>query len=264
MDGDAAAAFFESFFSDWSKQLDASLADVRRLEAQRNADVLPQDVQPHVDLWNELGSAKAKAIEGDVLYMAAGLWQTPFERAFSWLGGVRPTIMFQLIYSQIGAQTSRSLAALLEGEESSSLASLTSSQLTTLSSLQERTIRLEEQLSTQLAEVQTTMPVLPLPPGVADNLSRQDSGTGSSGSTGDSDEVAMPDPDVRRKVALMDDATRRLQSLKRLLLDADRLRVETRRQLCALLAPAQALQFYKGLGELWQAQRALGEALDCG
>ena len=64
MDGEAAVAYFESFFGDWSKQLDASLADIRRLEAQRNAEVMLQDLQPHVDLWNELGSAKAKAIEG--------------------------------------------------------------------------------------------------------------------------------------------------------------------------------------------------------
>lgn len=64
MEGEAAASCFESFLSEWSKQLDASLADIRRLEAQRDADVALQDVQSHVDLWNELGSAKAKAIEG--------------------------------------------------------------------------------------------------------------------------------------------------------------------------------------------------------
>jgi hypothetical protein len=197
--------------------------------------------------------------------MAADLWRTPFERAFSWIGGFRPSVMFLLIYSQIGVQTSQSLTALLEGQEASSLASLTSSQLTALSTSQEQTIRFEEQLSSQLAETQTTMPAQPLPPGaVPTNLSRQDSGTGSSGSTADSEEVANPDPDARRRTALTDDATRRLQGLKRLLQEADRLRRETLRQVVSILNPIQALQFYKGLGELMQAQRTLGDALEGG
>lgn len=58
-------------------------------------DVLVDGVMVHYDEIFRLKSIGAKA---DVFHMLSGMWKTPAERCFMWLGGFRSSELLKVIY----------------------------------------------------------------------------------------------------------------------------------------------------------------------
>lgn len=58
-------------------------------------DVLVDGIMVHYDEIFRLKSIGAKA---DVFHMLSGMWKTPAERCFMWLGGFRSSELLKVIY----------------------------------------------------------------------------------------------------------------------------------------------------------------------
>ncbi|XP_031259432.1 bZIP transcription factor TGA10 [Pistacia vera] len=59
--------------------------------------------------YDEMMNLKSMVAKTDVFHLVSGLWQTPAERCFLWLGGFRPSELIKVILSQIEPLTEQQI-----------------------------------------------------------------------------------------------------------------------------------------------------------
>ena len=75
---------------------------VCELRAALNSDIGDGDIRILVEAslnhYYELFRMKGAAAKADVLYVMSGLWKSPAERFFLWIGGFRPSELIKVLF----------------------------------------------------------------------------------------------------------------------------------------------------------------------
>eukprot|EP00897_Mesotaenium_endlicherianum_P007235 jgi/Mesen1/653/ME000109S10872 len=233
---------YETYYLNWCWEQGKHTQELLDALQQKLPDA---DMQKLVDKafkhYETYYTVKDKAAKEDVVEFMSAKWRTPLEKAFMWLGGWRPCMVFQLGYAQAGQSLEEELSDFLKGIDSPSLASLTASQLTKISDAQLATKKEEDELSGRLALLQQGLADQPLLKIIKPGVDR------SNGV-----------PDAEQK-ALEEAMQGKLQKLELLLVDADALRLKTLARMLSILSPTQQAQYLIAAAELFQALRKLGE-----
>lgn len=215
---------YEEFFCEWIAQQEKTLRDLQSaLKNGMDEEALETQVLRVLNHYENYYQMKAEAAKANALAMFSPTWTSPLENAFLWLGGWRPSMIFQMAYAEVGQQLELELAGLLKGINSSTLAALSSRQLYQINELQCKTLEEEEGLSQRMAVLQQTMvdrPLLSLAQAVL-------GGSHDGNSYGISLESAL---------------VGKVKGLENLLVDADRLRFNTIKRMLETLTPRQAVQ----------------------
>lgn len=95
-------ATFEMEYGNWVEVHDRQISELREALRTDIGDtelrVLVQNAMKH---YLELFNMKAKAAKADVFYLITGMWRTPAERFFLWIGGLRPSELLKVLLPQM-------------------------------------------------------------------------------------------------------------------------------------------------------------------
>ncbi|KAI3850241.1 hypothetical protein MKW92_018018 [Papaver armeniacum] len=149
-------------------------------------------------------------------------WCTSMENSCLWVGGCRPSSLIQLVYSICGSQLESQLSEHLQGVRRGNISELSADQLGLVSELQCRTILEEERLSKRMVSLQENIVDCPLTR-LANN---------------------SDDSDTESHIAQVEQALgSRYEDLASILVDSDKLRMNTLKELIRLFTPLQAVEF---------------------
>ncbi|KAL0323687.1 UNVERIFIED_CONTAM: Polyadenylate-binding protein-interacting protein 7 [Sesamum calycinum] len=149
----------------------------------------------------------------------AATWCTSLENSMSWIAGCRPSSFFNLVYALCGSNIDSRLSHFLQDGDSD-FPKLSASQLSAIDKLQRRTTIEEEMLTAQMASLQQDMADMPLAL-IARELSPRH-------------ELNL---DVKNGLEKFEQAMRSTMD------DADKLRINTAKELLKILKPVQALEY---------------------
>lgn len=175
---------------------------------------------------------KSQCTEQDVLSMLSPSWRSSLEEAFLWVSGWRPRSAFHLLYSKSGLQVESQLEKLIQGLSTGDLANPSSQQLSQADDLHRRTIAEEKKISEKLAQHQETAAeesMVELSHIETEMLQNGD-GAGNGGGSGIEEQVES-------LLAL------KKQGLEEILKRADKLRLNTLKEILKILSPTQGVHF---------------------
>lgn len=156
----------------------------------------------------------------DVSIFYAPPWCTTIENSLLWIAGCRPSSFIRLVYALCGSQLEAQLNESLQGERKGNLGDLSACQLARVDALQTKTIREEDRLSGQIASYQEDIADQPLAV-IAKGLDR----------------IGEPNQEAEQ---VLDQHERAMAGM---LEEADKLRLNTLKELLEILTPVQAVDF---------------------
>lgn len=247
--GPAGSTSHQEFYLQWIMAQERYLLELETsLESDMKEPELAILVSRVLEHYREYYEAKKTAAKQNVLQVMAPSWRNPLENALLWLGGWRPTVVFQLAYAEAGHQLEAELEDLLENTDSATMASLSPEQLSTISDLQIKTVERENELSRRMAVLQQGLANEPLV-----SLARTEATAESSQQSADQQEEKPKT--VRGFVNC------KLRALEELLIDADNLRLETLDKMLKVLTVFQSAQYLVAAGHLRICIRRMGQSL---
>ncbi|KAL0363476.1 UNVERIFIED_CONTAM: protein DELAY OF GERMINATION 1 [Sesamum calycinum] len=221
-DGDEGSRL--SCFREWMSLQEQDLSEL--LQSLRLNDVdgddhtaeLSQLVEKNIRHFQEYVGRRVNLAREDVCPYFSPTWCTSLEGSMLWAGGCRPSIFIRLVYALSGKEISSRLDEYLLGNRTGGLGELSLSQINSINSLQLKTIREEEKLSSKLASTQEEMADQPIA------IIAKELGAHSEAST-EADEAL-------NTLAV---------SMTSMLEEADNLRLNTLKELTSILTPVQAV-----------------------
>ncbi|KAL6991233.1 2-deoxyglucose-6-phosphatase [Sarracenia purpurea var. burkii] len=163
---------------------------------------------------------RSRLARNDVSAFFAPTWCTSLENSLLWIAGCRPSIYIRLVYALCGSEFESKLPEFLQGLRTGNLGELSAKQLKLVNDLQSRTIREEEKMASWMASLQEEIVDHPL-------AEMAKAASPSCESTQETDKA-------------LDDHARSMVSI---LEEADRLRINTVKELIDILTPIQAVEF---------------------
>ncbi|PKA48151.1 hypothetical protein AXF42_Ash021085 [Apostasia shenzhenica] len=119
MGGNGALAF-DIEYARWQEEHNRQINELR---AAVNAHASDNDLRGIVDginaHYDEIFRLKGIAAKADVFHMLSGMWKTPAERCFLWLGGFRSSELLKLLVSQLEPLTEQQLVGICNLQQSS-------------------------------------------------------------------------------------------------------------------------------------------------
>ncbi|CAL2232247.1 unnamed protein product [Prunus armeniaca] len=119
MAGNGALAF-DLEYARWLDEHQRLIHDMRSAVNSHTGDnelrILVDSVMTHYDEIFRLKSIAAKA---DVFHMLSGMWKTPAERCFMWLGGFRSSELLKILGNQLEPLTDQQLMGICNLQQSS-------------------------------------------------------------------------------------------------------------------------------------------------
>ncbi|KAH7672053.1 transcription factor TGA protein [Dioscorea alata] len=119
MNGNGALTF-DVEYARWLEEHGRQIGDLRNAVNSHASDsdlrVIVDGVMAHYD---EIFKLKGVAAKADVFYMLSGMWKTPAERCFMWLGGFRSSELLKLLVSQLEPLTEQQLVGICNLQQSS-------------------------------------------------------------------------------------------------------------------------------------------------
>ncbi|KAL8533392.1 hypothetical protein ACS0TY_009685 [Phlomoides rotata] len=119
MGGNGALAF-DMVYARWLDEHHRLIIDLRSALSSQVVDsemrLLVQGVMSHYD---EIFRLKSIAAKTDVFHMLSGMWKTPAERCFMWLGGFRCSEVLKILGNQIEPLTDQQLVGICNLQQSS-------------------------------------------------------------------------------------------------------------------------------------------------
>ncbi|KAL3503107.1 hypothetical protein ACH5RR_037556 [Cinchona calisaya] len=209
---------FECCFKDWITQQHEDLEELLQAMAS-NPDNDNLQVLAHKGLkhFEEYCDNQPRLAQHDAQSFLCPSWCTSFENAFLWIGGCRPSLSIRLVHSLCGSEFAvDQLTTTFQVKRKGNLADISSNQLNLINSLHCKTIKEEEKLSDKMASLQEEIADGPLA-----MIATKASQVGESSQ--DLDEVLQGHS----------------LSLKHILVDADKLRLSTFKELMNILTPLQ-------------------------
>lgn len=93
----AGAALFDMEYSRWLDDDHRHMSELRTaLQAHLSDGDLRLIVDGYIAHYDEIFSLKGVAAKSDVFHLITGMWTTPAERCFLWMGGFRPSELIKV------------------------------------------------------------------------------------------------------------------------------------------------------------------------
>ncbi|XP_022745400.1 transcription factor TGA2-like isoform X2 [Durio zibethinus] len=223
MGGNGAMAF-DVEYARWLEEQNRLINELRTGVNSHAGDaelrIIVDSVLVHYD---EIFRLKSNAAKADVFHLLSGMWKTPAERCFLWLGGFRSSELLKLLVSQ--------------------LEPLTEQQLVGISNLQQSSQQAEDALSQGMEALQQSL---------SETLS-----TGSLGSSGSSGNVANYMGQMAMamgKLGTLEGFIRQADNLRQQTLQQMHRILTTRQSARALLAIHDYFSRLRALSSLWLAR----------
>ncbi|URD89472.1 hypothetical protein MUK42_26484 [Musa troglodytarum] len=119
MGGNGALAFG----MEYARWLEEHNRQAKELRAAANSHASDDDLQVIVDdvmkHYDELFCIKSVAAKADVFHILSGMWMTPAERCFLWLGGFRSSELLKLLASHLEPLAEQQLVGICNLQQSS-------------------------------------------------------------------------------------------------------------------------------------------------
>ncbi|KAK2995992.1 hypothetical protein RJ640_017356 [Escallonia rubra] len=196
-------------------------------------------VEKMVDHFQDYCDKRSCLAHRDAATYLAPNWCNALENSGLWVAGCRPSTFIRLVYALSGLDFESKLAEFLNGAEIEDLGGISGVQLSKINQLQSKTNRQEEQLSSRMASLQEDMADQPFA-----NVANK--------------------PD--QNCCLNEDAVAALkengQAMASLVEEADRMRLDTIKELIKILTPVQAVQFLAASKKLRLCIKEWGERQD--
>ncbi|CAI0544326.1 unnamed protein product, partial [Linum tenue] len=115
-----AAAMFDMEYARW---LEDDLRHMSELRAGLHAHLSDSDLRITVDRYishyDEIFRLKGVTAKSDVFHLITGVWATPAERCFLWMGGFRPSELIKMLISQLDPLTEQQVMGIYSLQHSS-------------------------------------------------------------------------------------------------------------------------------------------------
>nr|CAB3474574.1 unnamed protein product [Digitaria exilis] len=112
-----------AFDMEYARWLEEHNKHVNELRAAVNAHAGDNDLRGIVDSimghYDEIFRLKGVAAKADVFHVLSGMWKTPAERCFMWLGGFRSSELLKLLACQLEPLTDQQLVGISNLQQSS-------------------------------------------------------------------------------------------------------------------------------------------------
>ncbi|XP_075484762.1 transcription factor TGA9 [Primulina tabacum] len=116
----SAGAIFDMEYSRW---LDDDLSHMSELKAAVQSHLSEGDLRVIVDgyiaHYDEIFRLKGVAAKSDVFHLITGMWATPVERFYHWMGGFRPSDLIKMLIPQLDPLTEQQLVGICGLQQSS-------------------------------------------------------------------------------------------------------------------------------------------------
>ncbi|KAK1278219.1 hypothetical protein QJS04_geneDACA003584 [Acorus gramineus] len=217
MSGNGALAF-DIEYARWLEEHNRQINELRAAVTSHAGDTeLRSIVDGVLAHYDEIFRLKSVAAKADVFHMLSGMWKTPAERCFLWLGGFRSSELLKLLASQ--------------------LEPLTEQQVVSMCNLQQSSQQAEDALSQGMEALQQSL---------AETL--------TSGSLGPSGGSSGNVADYMGQMAM---AMGKLGTLENFLRQADNLRQQTLQQMHRILTTRQSARALLAINDYFSRLRAL-------
>lgn len=92
------AAIFNMDYAQWVEEQNRKLSELRSaLNGHMGDNELRTLVDSGMAHYDELFRLKGVAVKADVFHIVSGMWKTPAERCFMWMGGFRPSELLKVL-----------------------------------------------------------------------------------------------------------------------------------------------------------------------
>ncbi|KNA19148.1 hypothetical protein SOVF_064170 isoform B [Spinacia oleracea] len=216
-----------AFDVEYSRWLEEQNRQINELRAAVNAHAGDAELRVIVDSvvahYEDIFRLKGNAAKTDVFHLLSGMWKTPAERCFLWLGGFRSSELLKLLVNQ--------------------LEPLTEQQVINIQNLQQTSQQAEDALSQGMEQLQQSL---------AETLS-----SGSLGSSGSSGNVANYMGQMAMamgKLGTLEGFIRQADNLRQQTLQQMHRILTTRQSARALLAIHDYFSRLRALSSLWLAR----------
>ncbi|PKU82829.1 transcription factor TGA2.3 [Dendrobium catenatum] len=215
-----------AFDVEYARWLEEQNRLVNELRAAVNAHASDNDLRTVVDgimaHYEEIFRLKGNAAKADVFHMLSGMWKTPAERCFLWLGGFRSSELLKLLVNH--------------------LEPLTEQQLMGICNLQQSSQQAEDALSQGMEALQQSL---------AETLAGALGPSGSSGNVANyMGQMAM----AMGKLGTLENFLRQADNLRQQTLQQMHRILTTRQSARALLAISDYFSRLRALSSLWLAR----------
>ncbi|XP_051138863.1 transcription factor TGA2.1-like isoform X2 [Andrographis paniculata] len=213
------ALTFDVEYARWTEEQNRRINNLRTAVNARASDaeirVMVENVMVH---FNDVFTLKGDAAKADVFHILSGMWKTPAERCFMWIGGFRPSEVLKLIVNQ--------------------LEPLTEHQASGINNLQQSSIQAEDALLQGMDALQQSL---------AETLANGSTGGPESSSSGN----------IANYMGQMAMAMGKLGALDGFLRQADNLRQQTLQQMHRVLTTRQSARALLLIHDYFSRLRAL-------
>ncbi|PWZ08880.1 Transcription factor TGAL1 [Zea mays] len=229
----AGALAFDKDYAGWEDEHRKQISELRAaLSAHAGDDELRRIVDGVMAHHHEAFRLKCVAARADAFHVLSGMWKTPVERCFMWLGGFRPSEILKFLASHLDPLTERQLASVHGLQQSSQQAE---------EGISQRVQALQQSVAETLAS--SGSPCLPVPAGRApppgDDAAPDCSGTMAAA-------VA--------KLGALESLVHEADGLRRQTLEQMQRVLTTRQSARALLVISDYLSRLRALSSLWIAR----------
>ncbi|XWS28575.1 hypothetical protein CRYUN_Cryun25bG0082000 [Craigia yunnanensis] len=106
----SGAAIFDMEYSRWLEDDHRHMSELRNgLHAHLSDSDLRIIVDTYISHYDEIFRLKGAAAKSDVFHLITGMWTTPAERCFLWMGGFRPSELIKMLISQLDPLTEQQM-----------------------------------------------------------------------------------------------------------------------------------------------------------
>jgi len=118
--GLSSAAAFDMEYQRWLEEHHRQMCDLRAaLQEHLPENDLRVFVENCVAHYDDLLHIKNIGAKADVFYLVSGMWKTPAERCFMWMGGFRPSELLKILIPQIEPLTEQQYQCICSLQQSS-------------------------------------------------------------------------------------------------------------------------------------------------
>ncbi|RZC66390.1 hypothetical protein C5167_010086 [Papaver somniferum] len=212
-------------YQNWMIEQQQLLQELLQVRSQKPNDEqeLCCIIEKLIKHFQEYTNRRAQLAVDKASSIFSPMWCTSIENSYLWFGGCRPSLLIQLVYTLCGSQLESQLSEHLQGVRRGNLVELSADQLSRVSELRCSTIREEQRLSRRMAGLQENIADSPLTRFASNNS-----------------DVIETESHIEQVDQALDSHSKDLASV---LVDSDKLRMNTLKELIGIFTPLQAVDF---------------------
>ncbi|XP_047976309.1 transcription factor TGA9-like isoform X3 [Salvia hispanica] len=116
----SGGAIFDMEYSRWLDNDHRHMCELRTaFQAHLSDGDLRVIVEGYIAHYDEVFLLKGAAAKSDVFHLITGMWTTPAERCFLWMGGFRPSDLIKMLIPQLGPLTEQQFMGICSLQHSS-------------------------------------------------------------------------------------------------------------------------------------------------